>query len=233
MSYEYDGITTDAIFLLERNRFENSKEFYEAHKAQINQTVIKPMRQIAVILSNELSRVDPHIQTNPTRMTSRIRRDTRFTKDKSLYRDHVWISFERPKKEWEGYPGMWMEISPRGYSYGVGPYAPSPTYLELLRQQMCAQQKAFLQAAEQVRKTGALLAGEDYKRKKPGEYPKELDSYYNKKNFYFIKTVSNLATLADDRIVQELQQAYAAFIPMYQFLSAVSDQYHIQQHPAY
>ena len=34
---EYTGISADALFLLAQNRFENSRDFYEAHKEEIKQ----------------------------------------------------------------------------------------------------------------------------------------------------------------------------------------------------
>ncbi len=223
--YPYDGITTDALFLLTQNRIENSKAFYEAHKGEINAGVIRPMRQLAEIIGSELAKWDEHMQVIPTRMVSRIRRDTRFTKDKSLYRENVWMSFERPKKEWMEYPGLWFEVSPGGMSYGIGFYANTPGFMAFFREQMCSHPQEFLKAARRALQSGALLDGEDYKKKKPGDYPQELSAYYNKKQLYFIKSVSGHEALEDERIIRDLLRDYGEFREMYRFLASVSDAY--------
>ena len=93
----YDGITRNSLFLLADNRFRDSKAYYEEHKEEIKSGVTIPMRQIAGVIGEELLSVDPLMNTIPTKMVSRVRRDTRYTKDKSLYRENMWIMFMRPK----------------------------------------------------------------------------------------------------------------------------------------
>ena len=88
---EYKGITPEALFLLADNRFRNSKEYYESRKQEIKSGVTEPMRQLAGLIGGELLSVDPLMNTIPTRMVSRVRRDTRYTNDKSIYRDNMWI----------------------------------------------------------------------------------------------------------------------------------------------
>ncbi len=86
---EYKGITPEALFLLADNRFRNSKEYYESRKEEIKSGVTEPMRQLAGLIGGELLSVDPLMNTIPTRMVSRVRRDTRYTNDKSLSRANI------------------------------------------------------------------------------------------------------------------------------------------------
>ena len=39
------------------------------------------------------------MELRPNRIVSRINRDVRFSRDKSPYRDHIWLSFRRPGEE--------------------------------------------------------------------------------------------------------------------------------------
>ena len=75
----YNGITRDALFMLADNRFRNSKAYYDEHKEELKTKITVPMRQIAGLLSEEMLALDPMMNTIPTKMVSRIRRDTRFT----------------------------------------------------------------------------------------------------------------------------------------------------------
>ena len=84
--YNYKGITPEAIELLSLNRFNDSKAFYEEHKEELKQGAIIPMRQIVLDVSDLVCDIDPLMDTNPIYIVSRIRRDTRRTKSKMLYR---------------------------------------------------------------------------------------------------------------------------------------------------
>ena len=101
---DFKGITQDALFLMQLNRFNDSKAFYEENKEKIKANMTVPMRQIAASLSDIMLDIDPFMNTIPTKMVSRVRRDTRYTHDKHLYRENMWIKFMRPKKEWHMYP---------------------------------------------------------------------------------------------------------------------------------
>ena len=100
----YNGITPEAMWLLAQNKFENSKPFYEEHKEEIKAGVTVPLRQIAGELSPLMYEIDEMMNLDPVRMVSRVRRDTRFSKNKNLYRDNLWIMFQRPKREWQFHP---------------------------------------------------------------------------------------------------------------------------------
>ncbi|MBQ6266440.1 MAG: DUF2461 domain-containing protein [Clostridia bacterium] len=221
---DYDGITRDALFLLAENRFRDSRAFYEEHKEALKQGVTVPMRQLAGILGGELLSLDPLMCTIPTKMVSRIRRDTRFTKDQSLYREHMWIMFMRPKHEWENYPAFWFEVSPNGYSMGVGLYGHAPGLMQTFRAHICAREADFRAAVRDALASGAVPYGERYKRPQPG-CPTGLEALYNCKDFGFIYESSRLEDLADETIIGILRGCFRQLAPTFRFLLAVSDDY--------
>ena len=221
---EYKGITRDALFMLADNRFRDSKAYYEEHKEEIKSNVTVPMRQIAGILGEELLAVDPLINTIPTKMVSRVRRDTRYTKDKSLYRENMWIMFMRPKHEWRGYPCMWFEVTPNNYSMGVGFYGDEPGLLEVYRSALRERADEFKKAADLCKKVGSHFFNRQYKRPFPG-CPEGLEEYYNAKDVGFISFSGELEDLEDEKIIEILRGVYKAYSPMYKFLLDVSDEY--------
>lgn len=95
---DFKGITRDTLFLMQLNRFNDSKAFYEENKEKIKADMTVPMRQIAAAFGDMMLKIDPFMNTVPTKMVSRVRRDTRYTHDKHLYRENMWIMFMRPKK---------------------------------------------------------------------------------------------------------------------------------------
>lgn len=222
---EYKGITPEALFLLADNRFRNSKEYYDSRKEEIKAEVTEPMRQLAGLIGGELLSLDPLMNTVPTRMVSRVRRDTRYTKDKSLYRDNMWIMFMRPKHEWQGYPCMWFEVTQSAYSLGVGFFGNEPGLMQLFRKALRERSGEFLAAADECASAGAVLSAGRYKRM-PADCPAGLEEFYGCKEMYFIKFSDRLDDLGDERIIQIMRDTYKAYSPMYKFLLSVSDEYY-------
>lgn len=221
---EYKGITRDSLFLLADNRFRDSRDFYEEHKEDIKSGVTVPLRQIAGIIGEELLAVDPLMNTIPTKMVSRVRRDTRYTKDKHLYRENMWIMFMRPKHDWVGYPCMWFEVTPHEYSMGVGFYGDEAGLLETFRKNLRERPDEFKKAADLCKKAGSVFFKKQYKRPFPG-CPDGLEEYYNAKDVGFITFSGDLDDLKDEKIIEIVRDTYKLFTPMYKFLLDVSDEY--------
>ncbi|MBR4766273.1 MAG: DUF2461 domain-containing protein [Clostridia bacterium] len=219
---KYDGISAEARLLLSENRFRDSKDFYDENKEKIKQTATVPMRQIAAIIGEQLSSVDPQMCTDPVKMVSRVRRDTRFTKDQHLYRENMWVMFMRSKYDWPQYPCMWFEFTPRSYSLGVGLFMQTPALLEYWRKTIRENTDEFRKAVKSVEKTGAVIDGEQYKKPKDG-CPEGLEKYYNCKSVYWIIYSQNLNELEDETIINKLQNYNSYFIPMYKYMLKVSD----------
>lgn len=223
--YNYDGITSDALFLLARNRFENDKNFYEEHKPQIKKGVMVPVRQIIEALLDDMYSYDSRMNLVPWKMISRIRRDTRYTKDKSLYRENVWVMFMRDKKSNPYTPCFWFEIFQAGYTCGVGTFYTNATYLELYREKILAEPDRFRKAVKSCEKTGASLSLDCYKKQKPGECPKDLLQLYNAKQLYFKCDYFDITELENSDFIDKIRADYKAFYPMYKFLLEVTEKY--------
>ena len=95
---DFKGITQDTLFLMQLNRFNDSKAFYEENKEKIKANMTVPMRQIAASLSDMMLDIDQFMNTIPTKMVSRVRRDTRYTHDKHLYRENNVDNVHAPEK---------------------------------------------------------------------------------------------------------------------------------------
>ena len=222
----FTGISSDALFLLSRNRHENSKQFYDAHKDQIKQQVFEPLQQLIEALSNDFATLDPHMQLNPAKMMSRVRRDTRFTKEKHMYRDDVWAMFMRPKGADYPFvfPCMWFEVKPgQGrFSCGVCTYDQTPKFMQFLRERI---DNDFLAAANQAIKAGAHFECESYKKDRAAQAPEQLKPYLNAKSFMFKYWCEDLSLLESDAIITHLRGKYKACHAMYLWLQRAAEEY--------
>ena len=220
----YNGIEPDTLFLAAQNRFENSRIFYEEHKQELKDGFTVPMRQIAAEIVPQIYDIDDKVMTNPVRMVSRFFRDTRYSKDKHLYRDNLWVMFMRNKHEWQQYPCMWFEVTQNYWSYGVGMFWVDATYLELYRKALLERPQEFLKAVEACEKTGAMYCPEFYKKQKPGNPIPEIEPYYNIKDMHFIAQRTDFETLQSEALIDELKEVYKNFSGMYTFLKSISDE---------
>lgn len=207
-----------------QNRFENSKSFYEEHKQELKDGFTVPLRQIAMALGSKVFALDDMIVTDPVRMVSRIRRDNRYTKDKSLYRDHLWVMFMRNKHEWMNYPCMWFEVNQDCWGYGVGTYYADAQFLELYRKTLLERPKDFLDAVHRAENTGAECLNIYYKKKKPGNPTAEIEPYYNIKSLGYMKIRTDFKTLESEKVIDEVGRAFDEFAGLYLFLKSVADE---------
>lgn len=207
-----------------QNKFENSKAFYEEHKQELKDGFTIPLRQIAMVLSSQVYELDDMIVTDPVRMVSRIRRDNRYTKDKSLYRDHLWVMFMRNKHQWFNYPCMWFEVNQDFWGYGVGTYYVDAQFLELYRKALLNRPQEFLRAVKRVETTGANCLNSYYKKHKPGEPIPELEPYYNIKSLGYMQVRTDFKTLESEKVIEEVSKAFDEFSELYSFLKSVADE---------
>lgn len=223
--YKYDGITSDALFLLARNRFENDKAFYEEHKAEIKKGVITPVKQIIEALLDDMFSYDNRMNLVPWKMISRIRRDTRYSKDKSLYRENVWVMFMRDKKVNPYIPCFWFEIFSDRYTCGVGTFYTNATYLSIFREKILAEPDRFRAAVKSCESVGACLSLDCYKKLKEGNCPEDLIQFYNAKEMYFTCNYSDITDLENSDFIEKIRKNYKAFYPLYSFFIEVTEKY--------
>ncbi len=223
---EFKGFDPNGFMLLELNKFNDSRDFYESVKEDIKRMSIVPMRQLCSDLSEELYAIDPKMNLIPTKMVSRVRRDTRYSKNKELYRSNIWCMFMRDKHQWENFPCMWFEFFPNGYSYGVAMFRFDASGLAAFRQKLIEKPKQFKKALKGVEITGAQLYIDSFKKDKPDieKVNKDLKLFYNAKNFGFTYFSNDMSKLIDGSVKQELTYAVRAFTPMYKFLSEITDE---------
>lgn len=220
---EFSGIKPEMIMLLAENRFNNSKIFYDEHKEKIKQGITKQLYALINDLTPLLSEIDPEMCLIPYKMISRVRRDTRYTRDKSLYRENVWVMFMRYKKQWSHQPCMWFEITPNGMNWGVGIYDCKPIVMEYFRQKLDEKGEEFLKAVKSVEKVKAQPSFRLYKKDKSIGKDQRLKLYYNAKELYFASPFYTLESLFDGSVEEQLKKAIKAYTPMYKFLMEITE----------
>ena len=162
MDIPFSQQTLDFLF---ENRLQDSRIWFGEHKTEYQSLVIQPLRQLVMDLTPTMLELDPEFQTEPRvdKTICRIWRDTRYTKDPSLYRDHMWIIFKRGgRMHGTDYPGVYFEISLDGFSYGCGWYCPGTERMEALRRLILSGDREVLRAVRAMdRQRRFRMEGDD------------------------------------------------------------------------
>lgn len=221
---EFDGFRPQTLDFLVENRIQNSREWFEAHRAVYNDYVLTPLRELVTALTPTLLEIDPEFTVTPAvnKTISRIYRDTRFSRDKSLYRDVMWITFMRRKKFWEGLPGYYFVFGPDGMEMGVGYYEATPAAMDCFRQMVLRSEPAFrrMRAAYNRQKEFTVHA-ERYKRTRFPDEPESARFWLDMRNIDFESRSTDFDLLFSPRLAGELARMFLNLKPMYEFICAV------------
>jgi uncharacterized protein (TIGR02453 family) len=222
----FSGFSKQTLEFLQTNKQKNSKSWFEENKHLYQQFLLDPLKSLVSDLSELMSSIDPLFETKPAinKTISKIYRDTRFSKDKSLFKSVMWIVFKQPTKDWKDAPCYFFEISPNGYRYGMGYYSASRASMDSLRAGIDENPVEFLKAISFLKNQNIYqLEGEKYKRLIPNNYSQEIQEWYQRKNFYLICNREIDEILFAAKLVQELSFAFKMAQPFYQYLRNLHD----------
>ncbi|MCX7710736.1 MAG: DUF2461 domain-containing protein [Clostridia bacterium] len=218
----FNGFTKEAPKFLFENRMNNSKEWYESHKNEYKQYVYNPFVELIKELAPTITEIDDKLMTIPSKLISRVRRDTRFSKDKTLYRDNVWLVFLRDKSQMSTSPCFWFEISQKGSSYGVGYYGAETGSMAKMREMILNNHPAFLNALKCYESQNEfMIGGERYKRSKYPDQPENLKLWIDRKNIFFESAQNNFDLAFSKELPEVLKKGFKKLKPVYDFLNVI------------
>ncbi len=215
--------TKETLDFLMQNRLHDSRDWFNEHKATYNEVVLSPFKDLVASLTPAMLAIDDALITEPRvdRTISRIHRDTRFSKDKSLYRDNCWLNFMREKKLYNGLPAFYFEINPSGFSYGMGYYQASTASMSVIRELILRREPSFLAALEAFQNQDVFkMEGEEYKRSRHPDQPDHLKMWLDKKSFYFVRESGDFGLLYSEKLADTLRDGFNILAPVYKFLCA-------------
>lgn len=219
----FNGFSDETFEFFMAIRFNNNRDFFQANHDWYQRAVREPCLQLAEALIPVMEDVDPELETRPWKAVSRINRDTRFSRDKSPYRDYMWLGYRRPGVEKSGAIGLYFDISAEhGASYGMGFYGSNLPLMRGFRRQLG-------QDPAPLAEIWAGLAGEfrlypnTIKRMRvPGDLPAALKVWYPLRSFYLTKPLPDFDLLKSPRLGAELAAGFARLKPLYQYFQNIA-----------
>ncbi len=114
----------------------NNREWFEKNKAKYTEAK-EGFEQFVIDLHEEMVKFDESLAgLDPKKLTFRIYRDVRFSKDKSPYKKNMSAAFSSTGKGM-GTPGYYFHLQPNNQSFvGIGMFQPVPDNLTKIRQEI-------------------------------------------------------------------------------------------------
>jgi len=217
----FEGFPAGMQAFMSELRERNSKVWYDSHKAEYKKLVKEPFAALVAELGETARKIDDRIIVEPRRCVSRARRDTRFTHDKTLYRNNVWISFKPAEDRWD-LPLLFFEVYPDHFHYGLAFMDMSPAFMRKLRDYISDCPNDFRTAVRKCEAAGLVACGKCYKKPKEGA-PKGLEEWFSFKEFFWTKRRTDLDALQGRDFIPDVIACFEACAHFYSILVEVSD----------
>jgi uncharacterized protein (TIGR02453 family) len=216
----FHGFPPEAPAFLAALAANNDTGWFAAHKADFETLVQAPLRHLLSALSPSMLTIDPAFETDPRGgALSRVRRDTRFSRDKSPYRVTQWISFKRRGKAWPTRPTFFLEITPSTYRCGMGYFAASPATMNRLRDIVASGPDRLVAGMAAARAAGFDLEGTRYRRPRhPAGLPPEAEEWFNFKTLYLSRQRPIDPLLFSSALATDTETRFMALAPLYDLM---------------
>lgn len=223
---DFTGLGADLIKFLAELEKNNRKEWFAANKARYEESVREPARALVRAMEPRVRRISKHIVANDSKVGGsmmRIFRDTRFSKDKRPYNEHVSMVFRHDVGKGVAAPGFYLRITSKGATAGTGIWQPDTPAVGRIRDHIVAQPKAWTRARDEAIAAFGPLAGESLKRPPRGyDADHALVEDLKRKDFVAFADLSKKDVLAKD-FPDRLGERYRSSKKLLKFLCDALD----------
>jgi uncharacterized protein (TIGR02453 family) len=219
----FPGFPDEALRFFRGLARNNNREWFQPRKPVFDEQVKKPMLQLCEAVNATMKRFAPDYVTDPGKAVYRIYRDTRFSNDKTPYKDHIAASFRHKSLGGEGGgAGFYFQVSHKDVAVGGGMYMPSPETLLAVRHHLTEYHKEFekLVDARALRRLLGEVQGDQLSRATKG-FPNDHPAaglLRRKQIYFFTELPPELATTPN--LYKEIVTRFEAMTPFLEFLNA-------------
>jgi uncharacterized protein (TIGR02453 family) len=226
----FTGFTDETVQFFLDLKFHNNSEYFHDNHDRYVEAVQTPFYEFIEDLGPAMQQIDPQMEIRPYKCLSRIHRDTRFSRDKSPYRDHHWLLFRRQAEPREKSVMFWFEFGPDRLSWGMGVWGENRELFDLMRKKIRANPVGIQSLIDDLDlgKNKLAIGGTFYKKMEvPAEIPPLLKQIYTAKELYISKIDPAYEKAFSKKIIKDVRKDFMAIAPLYRLLRGYTDE--IQQ----
>ena len=210
----FTGFPKEGLDFLRGIKRNNRREWFLPRKHIFENHVKAPMVELVEALNTQLARLAPEHMNDPKRAIYRFYRDTRFSSDKSPYKDHIAAIFPRRGHDKHVSAGFYFGVSHDGVEVAGGVYMPGPAELMAIRTWLAANHESFRKVARAPEKLMGKLQGTSLQRVPKGfsaDHP--AAELLKRKQWYFYTTL-DVGLAETPKLVPELIKRFRAMLPV-------------------
>ncbi len=223
----FEGFPEDTVRFFLELRFHNEASFFNAHRGEYERFVRDPFYAFIDAMAPAVRQIADDMELRPDRCLARIRRDTRFSKDKTPYRDHLWLLFRRAAEARDTAVMYWFELAPERVNWGLGFWGQNRPAMDALRKRMAEKPGEVLAVLREARlpDEGLELEGERYRRfAVPDTVPQELRALYPLKEIYVMRKDVPMRAAYSREVVTRCSEDLLRLKPLYLLLRKAADE---------
>lgn len=222
----FTGFPQDTVPFFLDLRFHNNATFFHSNQERYQAAVKDPFYALIADLADDVKAIDPMMEVRPHKCLSHIHRDTRFSKDKSPYRDHAWITFHRAGEPRDGSLNFWFAFGPDMLDWGMGFWGENRACMELLRRRIEAEPRYVKAVMDNchLAENHMALGGQSWKRMTvPPSVPQYLKPLYLARDVWFGRTDIPYEWAFDASLTDRVRADFVALKPLYRLLRGCVD----------
>lgn len=195
-------------------RLNNSREWFQAHKTEYEDLMLRPTKELANALFEHLR--DKYPKHDWKLHISRIYRDARRLFGRGPMNDHLWFTIHGDLEEGGG-PAFWFSFNPEGWDGGMGLWPSGNTALERFRAQVRRDPAPAETMARRLEGQDVFaLTGDSYKKHKLETTPL-LQPWVDKKWLGLEHRAPHDAISLSDQLFPFLRDGWDWLMPFYTY----------------
>lgn len=221
MTGDFQGFTPETVEFLWGIRFQNERSWFESHKEVYLKELYRPMQALGRQV--QLAMVEKFPKEPWNLKVTRIYRDARRLHGRGPFKDHLWFTLVRGDDSApDAHPALWFELTPDGWSCGMGFWCAKASVMECHRQEILRDPKPLLKLARALeRQDRFVLEGPEYRRQKPCPQ-QELTAWFNKKSLSVGHDEPLCELLYAPELADRLVEDFTFLKPYYDYFAALS-----------
>lgn len=216
----FEGFSDRSVDFVWNLRFNNSKEWFLAHKTEYEQFLHTPIKALAFDLQAFFAEQYPRHSWNVH--ISRIYRDARRLHGRGPMNDHLWFALYADAEKDDAVPAFYFGFAPEGYDFGMGCWTQNGMLMQRLRDDVKRNPEPLDKLRRQLERQAVFaLHGEQYKRPKVQVKP-ELMAWVNRKNLDLHCECPHGAEGFGKGLYDTVKNGYRLLMPLHDYLSRLA-----------
>ena len=226
---QFKGLPNGLFRFLNDLKKNNNRQWFQDNKERYQRHVVEPMVEFMLAIQPKIAKLSPHIVVKPKAHNGsmfRIYRDTRFSKDKTPYKEHVSCHFRHEMASRDAHtPGFYARFAPAGVRFGGGIWLPESKALHKIRMAILDNPHAWgkVKTNKKLIKWCHAIEGDVLKRAPRGFPTEHIHLEDLKRKSFFAMHVSSRKVATSPELIKHVDQVYQAVNPLLDFIAFALD----------